>query len=351
MPERDGATDGAADESEEHGEPVDPDVGGRSGRAVDRSGLADDERELLEGFDRLAPEGTVHWAFDDAMRRLSTPGERATWIEPWSGLPADLWDRGRGAKAGERVLGDVIKAVAQNLTEYTQRIVDDVRRTTPEETTVSDAFRLLAARVERLESVADPLGIRPAELDLPAPDFGEWVGEVPVWLGEPGALPVVVGETGGRSVVDAVVAGGAQVDAVDPRGAVVWALGKMPAGRPGQMHIALAEVVEHLHGLSAGSRSGVVLSGSVDRVTLAGKVDLIDAALRALAPGGTLVVLTVDQAAWDAALAPGVRDLLPGRPLHPDTWALVLERRGFPVPDVHLAVGGTVHAIVARSAR
>jgi hypothetical protein len=341
----------AMDGSEEHEDPMASDAGHRSGRAVDRSGLAEDERELLDAFDRLAPAGTVNWAFDDALRRLSTPSERATWIEPWYGLPTDLWDRGRGAKAGERILGDVIKVVAQELTEYTQRIVDDVRRTTPEETTVSDAFRLLAARVERLESVADPLGIRPAELDLPAPDVGEWVADVPIWLGDPAGLPVLVGETGVRPVLDAVVAVGTGVDAVDPRGAVVWALREAPPGRPGQVHVELAEVMEHLHSLSADSRSGVVLSGCIDRATLAGKVDLVDAALQALAPGGTLVVLTVDQTAWDSDLAPSVRDLLPGRPLHPDTWALVLERRGFPAPEVHLAASGTVHAVVARSAR
>jgi hypothetical protein len=240
--------------------------------------------------------------------------------------------------------------VAQELTEYTQRLVDDVRRTTPEESTVSAAFRLLSARVDRLESVADPIGIRPAELDIPAPDSGEWAAHVPSWLGEPTGLPVLIGEAGIRPVLDAVVAGGVSVDAVDPRATVVWALGEAPPGGPGQVKVVLAEVAEHLSGLPVNSRSGVVLSGSVDRATLAGKAELVDAALRVLRPGGTLVVLTVDQAAWDADLATSVRDLLPGRPIHPETWALVLEHRGLAAPEVHLAVDGTVHAVVARTA-
>jgi len=351
MPERDGVGNESAEPEDAEGRGALRDAGAEGdAAAVDRSGLAEDERELLDAFYRLAPEGTVHWAFDDAMRRLSTPDERATWIEPWDGLPSDLWDRGRVAKAGERAFGDVVTKVAQELTEYTQRLVDDVRRTTPEEATVLAAFRLLSARVDRLESVADPIGIRPAELDLPTPDAGEWAVGVPIWLGEPTGLPVLIGEAGIRPVVDAVAAGGSSVEAVDPRGTVVWTLGEVSPGDPGQVEVVLAEVAEHLSGLPVDSRSGVVLSGCVDRTTLAGKVELVDAALRVLAPGGTLVVLTVDQAAWDAGLVPSVRDLLPGRPLHPDTWALVLEHRGLPAPEVHLAANGTVHAVVARTA-
>ncbi len=187
-------------------------------------GLSDGERELLEAFERLAPEGSVQWGFDDAMRRLSSPGDRGTWVEPWHGLPAGLWDRGRGAKASERVLGDVITALAQELTEYAQRIVDDVRRTVPADEAVFDAFRYLSARVERLEAAGDPLGIRPADLVLPVPDGSEWADAVPSWLGDPGGTPVVVGELGERSVLDAVAGTGAGVDAVDPRATLAWAV-------------------------------------------------------------------------------------------------------------------------------
>jgi len=70
-----------------------------------------------------------------------------------------------------------------------------------------------------------------------------------------------------------------------------------------------------------------------------------------LVPGGTVVVLARDQAAWDAEIAPPVRDLLPGRPLHPRTWALVLARRGLADTEVHIADRGTVHAVVARRPR
>ena len=316
----------------------------------DSGHLPDDERELLEAFERLAPAGSLQWGFDDALRRLSPSGDRGTWVEPWHGLPADLWDRGRGAKAGERMLGDVVATLAQELTEYSQRIVDDVRRTVPTEAAVFDAFRYLAARVERLEADVDPLGIRPADLALPVPDASEWGAALPGWLGD-ADHPVVVGELGVTGVVDTVAATGADVDGVDPRGQVVWALHGTSSWRPGQVRATLGEVQEHLDRLPIASRHAVVLSGCVDRSTLAGKAHLVTAAHRALAPGGVLVLLAADQAAWDAALPPPVRDLLPGRPLHPDTWAVVLAKAGLVDLQVHRAGRGTVHAVVARSAR
>ena len=111
------------------------------------------------------------------------------------------------------------------------------------------------------------------------------------------------------------------MEGVDPRGAVVWAAD------------AAFEVGDRAGSTSPwprwsticgrspeASRGCVVLSGCVDRADLAGKVDLVDEARRVVAPGGTLVLLVTDQAAWDAALDPVVRDLLPGRPLHPETW-------------------------------
>ncbi len=317
----------------------------------DAGGLPADEVELLEAFERLAPAGSFRWGFDDAMRRLSSPDERGTWVEPWDGLPADLWDRGRGAKASERMLGDVIAVLAQELTEYSQRIVDDVRRTVPTDTAVFDALRYLAARVERLEAAADPLGIRPADLALPAPDASAWVEALPAWLGAVDGRPVVVGELGDRSVLEAVVGTGADVDAVDPRAALSWTVRDAAPGRPGQVRATVGDVVEHLAGLPAGSRSAVVLSGCVDRSSLDGKATLVTAAARALESGGALVLLVTDQAAWDADLEPPVRDLLPGRPFHADTWAVVLAHLGLEDPEVHLAERGSVHAVVARRPR
>ncbi|MGD0882107.1 MAG: hypothetical protein ABSB09_11125 [Acidimicrobiales bacterium] len=312
--------------------------------------LPGDETELLAAFDRLAPQGSVRWNFEDAMGRLSSSDRRATSIEPWLGLPADLWERGRGTKASERVMGDVVRVVAQELTEYTQRLVADVRETSAEASPVFDALRFLAARVDQLEAAADPLGMRPAELALATPDVSEWAGSVPSWIGDRTEGPVVVGELADLSVLEAVAVAGLTVTGVDPRGATVWAAEAVP-GLRGSNGAALADVVRHLQGRPADSLSGVVLSGCIDRVSLGAKVDLVDAALRALAPSGALVLLVSDQEAWDASLSPPVRDLLPGRPLHPETWLAILAHRGLHDVAWHRPVHGSVHAVVAGAAR
>ncbi|HEX7459648.1 MAG TPA: hypothetical protein VF279_03395 [Acidimicrobiales bacterium] len=317
-----------------------------------RAALPADERGLLEAFDRLRPQGTLRWYFDDAVRRLTEAPEGMGRPAGWGGLPADLWERGRSTKASERVLGHVITIVAQDVTEYTDRAVDEGRQLSADavaelRATVRDAVRFLSARVERLESAVDPLGIEAAELDLPAVDGSAWVEAAAGWAAGRSDLPVLIGELGDDGLLAALAGGGSMVEGVDPRGTVVWAADAAFGVGSGQIDIALAEVVDHLASLPDASRGCVVLSGCVDRCDLARKVDLVDEARRVVAPGGTLVLLVTDQSAWDEALDPVVRDLLPGRPLHPETWRTVLAHRGVGGATWHRPVHGSVHAVVA----
>lgn len=318
-----------------------------------RGGLAADERALLEGFDRLRPTGTLAWAVDDVVGRLDERRGEVGRSTGWGGLPADLWDRGRSAKAAERMLGDVVKAVAQNLSEYTDRATSETQRLSDEalselRAVVHDALSYLAARVTLLESSRDPLGLVAADLDLAPVDASAWVGDAAGWLAARPDLPVVVGELGDDGLLAALVATGGTVEGVDPRGRVVWDVADGGAGR---VEVALAEVVDHLRGLPDGSRGCVVLSGCVDRLDLAGKAAVLDEAVRVLAPGGILTLLVTDQAAWDGSLGPVVRDLVPGRPLHPETWQAVLARRGVPGADWRRPSTGDVHAVVAEVRR
>jgi SAM-dependent methyltransferase len=320
-----------------------------------RAGLPDDERALLEAFDRLAPQGTVRWHFDDVLRRLSEPDGVPGRPAGWSGLPADLWERGRSTKATERVLGDVITMLAQNLTEYTDRAVaeghamaaqevDELRRA------ARDGLHFLSARVDRLESAADPLGLQAGELALPGFDASAWVGSAAGWAAGRTDLPAVVGELGDLDLLSAVAASGVHVEGVDPRGAVIWAGGDRP-GEPGPVDLILSDVVDHLGTLSDASRGCIVLSGCVDRTDLPGKVRLVDEARRVVAPGGTLAFLVTDQSAWDAALEPVERDLLAGRPLHPESWKALLARRGLPDATWVRPADGSVHAVVVEVPR
>jgi hypothetical protein len=140
---------------------------------------------------------------------------------------------------------------------------------------------------------------------------------------------------------------GVVVDAVDPRGPAVWAAEKELVAPDGQATVHLDELVDHLRALAPASRSAVVLSGCVDRAPLAGKVELVDDAVRVVGPGGTVVLLVADQGAWAEGLDPVTADLVPGRPLHPETWRVVLAHRGVPRTEWLAPRQGPVHAVVA----
>jgi len=156
---------------------------------------------------------------------------------------------------------------------------------------------------------------------------------------------VVVGELGDLALLRALTDAGIVVDAVDPRGATVWAAEAEVAGD--RVTLVLDEVVQHLRTLAPASRSAVVLSGCVDRASLVGNVDLVDEAVRVVGPGGTVALLVTDPGAWAADLGPVIADLLPGRPLHPETWRLVLAHRGASDAEWMTPGEGSVHAVVA----
>ncbi len=72
---------------------------------------------------------------------------------------------------------------------------------------------------------------------------------------------------------------------------------------------------------------------------------------RAIESGGCLVVLGSQPEAWSAAVPVVIADLAPGRPLHAETWASVLEGKGFEVTsivDVAAAPEVPGYAVVAR---
>ncbi len=118
-------------------------------------------------------------------------------------------------------------------------------------------------------------------------------------------------------------------------------------GRPTAAFV-MAEVGDYLATLDDASVAGVVVAGSVDRIGLVEKVALVGHALRVTRAGGRVVVLATDQTAWDRQLAPPARDLLAGRPLHPETWSLLLARLGADSVMWHRPPKeGAPHAIVA----
>jgi hypothetical protein len=311
------------------------------------------EEELLAAFDRLRPQGGVRWAFDDAVRRVDQPDlDSSAGAHPWTGLPDDLWDRGRSARIGQRFVGEVARVMADLLAADARASADAAVQAVNGDRFVAtwDALQYLSARVEALEARVDPLGLEPAEWPVPVPDLGAWHQAAGAWFRDSGSGrpdgTVVVGESGDGALVAALRAEGLTVEGVEPRGAAVWdsLTGQVPG-------IVLDHVHHHLTSVADRSLGGLVLAGCIDRADLAGKADLLAQATRVVRPGGTLVLLVTDQGAWDAALSVTARDLAAGRPLHPETWTLLLGRAGCTDVAWHRPTVGDVHALVARAGR
>lgn len=93
--------------------------------------------------------------------------------------------------------------------------------------------------------------------------------------------------------------------------------------------VVLAEVSEELAARPPASLGGLVLSGVIDRLPLHTLVSLLARARIVLEPGAPIVVVASDPAgsgAWSEDVA---QDLLAPRPLHAQTWEVVLQRAGF----------------------
>ena len=156
---------------------------------------------------RLNPQPAPDPSAPDA----SAP-DPSTLDPPWSGLPADLWARGRSAQVGQRMVGDVVTVVADFLAADSRALVSQVNEA---QSKVSrerflaawDGLRFLGARVERLERRSDVVTDLFPDLsrDVPEPDLAPWVERLGHWFSPPEAEgPVVHGESADGSLVRAM---------------------------------------------------------------------------------------------------------------------------------------------------
>ena len=113
------------------------------------------------------------------------------------------------------------------------------------------------------------------------------------------------------------------VRGAEPRGAVAW-----EAAQKG-LEVHVGSVAELLESLPTGSLGGMVLAGVSDRAPVEELVELLEVATDRLVPGGPLVVVGTRPEAVVEGWRAVARDLLPGRPLHPETWELLLDRAGY----------------------
>ena len=299
--------------------------------------------ELADAFRRHRPQGSARWNFADAFGRLESRfGGGRTGSDP-AAPPATGRDveRSVGGPPPDRATTSLShrlfdRTVADRLQPWIdERAATAARKATEEaladgpaggfDATI-EAFRFLAARVEGLETRP---AARRAPLDamawlIPPPDLSGWAGPVSAWVAENRVGGEVLhGECGDGTLTAALEAAGVEVRGAEPRGTVAWAA----AERGVDVHVGPTE--ELLATVGTGTLGAVVLSGVVDRLAVEDLVALLQTATDRLADGAPLVVVsTVPGAAtsgWDAV----ARDLLPGRPLHPETWELLLARAGY----------------------
>jgi len=356
---RDGAGDGEGGGTADGAGPTDD--GTSAGPTVDGlpGGLTPIEEQLLAAFRSLAPQDNLQWGFDDAMRRLSEPRPIEETVGVWEGLPPELWQRGRAGQVGERIAGRPTNAVARILAEDARRVtaaaVEAASRT------AWDGLRYLAARVELLEGRAAGATsvVRDLEALAPVPDLGEVTATLGSWFRSTDtSRPVFHGDCGDGGLLAALAARGFDTDGAEPDAATVWRTSEAGGGggsgggagtdgrdAAGPSPLRLSTTIGALGHLEDGSLSGVVLSGCIDRADVAGSLVLLAEAVRVAGPGATVAVLAMDGAAWDAGCTPPARDLLPGRPLHPETWLLLLERSGIEALEWTRPSDGTVHVV------
>jgi len=181
-----------------------------------------------------------------------------------------------------------------------------------------------------LRATLEPLAPSAAGTPLPGPEaeVGEWAALVRRCLGQTNGR-VLHAECASGGLLAALAADGLDAYGVDSRAHLL----DLPSVQG--LDVRREDVLEHLAAVAEGSLAGLVLSGCVDHLPVREQRGLADLAASRLGPGGVLAVVGKTPNAW-ARGAPVVEtDLAPGRPLHPDTWAYLLERRGFGDIEVH----------------
>ncbi len=129
----------------------------------------------------------------------------------------------------------------------------------------------------------------------------------------------------------------------DVRARVATVLGSLESRCPGTRRDAGTSA--ELTTLPRADAAVVVGYRVVDVGPLSARLDALDHLVAAVAPGGWVAIVSIAPSAWAGIVDPVVRDLAGPGPLHPETWAHLLEARGGHDVQVHEATG--VHVIAA----
>jgi hypothetical protein len=190
---------------------------------------------------------------------------------------------------------------------------------------VSRALHIVDERLKELERQVEAQRVPDASVvEFPtSAGPGAWWTETAVAAVAKAPGRVLHAACGDGWLVRRINEAGGDAYGVDPRSSLVDAV------ELGALDLRGEGLAEHLRAVAAAGLGGMVLSGVVEGLAGGERTHLLTAVGTTLAPGGTLVLHSVNRQAWDAADAPVEADLAAGHPLRAGTWRVLLERAGY----------------------
>jgi hypothetical protein len=273
------------------------------------------ERELDQLFARFAPP-EVSTDFGAALEKA----EDQVLIEPI--IPTESQKPG---------LGFVKKVIAKLIGFYHAWLGQQISGLA---VAITNALRLLGDRVAALEYTEGDLArARSAGERVPAVrDDAVWANAVVDALkGSTGRIAVV--ECGDGTLLQAVVGSGFDAYGVESRAELA------DAAQQKGLEVRLDAGYAHLHAVAEDALDAVVLRALVERAPLGEVLELIDCAAKSVRPGGRIVVCSIRREAWGTGTTVVEADVLPGRPLQPESWKALLAESGF--TDANVVDTGT----------
>jgi hypothetical protein len=279
------------------------------------------ERELDQLFARFAPP-EVSSDFGAALEQA----EDLVLIEPI--IPT---------ASQKPVLGVVKKVVAKLIAFYHAWLGQQISALA---VAITSALRLLGDRVRDLEETqGDIARARSAGARIPAVrDDAVWADAVVDALkGRTGRIAIM--ECGDGALLQSVVAAGFDAYGVESR------IDLADAAQQKGLEVRVDAGAAHLQAVAKGALDGIVLRAIVERAPLGEVLELLDASAARVRAGGRIAVCSIRREAWGTGATVVEADLLPGRPLQPQSWEALLIEGGF--TDVNIVDAGTDAYVVS----